>query len=348
MSRLVTVTVRSLFLSFGIAGLAAAQDPPPLESPSLEPSRAGAAPAATSDGGPRPGDAKPAAPAAAKPVRPAPPRPEFRPMLAIPGVTAPAGRPSAASRPTINAPVPSGNPPFSPPLEALPLPSELPTTRSAPGTSGFPLADLPSSTVPDALPRRADPLSTPRPAGSSGAVRPGSPTTQPLGDTIPLTIEPLDEWPSSERGSPGRPLAPRSMDGRSSGGPASRTIEPDDAPIAPRPAPRRGVGVLGRLFGPQPSPLPPAREESRPDSKPRRDADSERSPDPDTAARRRIERQIRATLGDKVRSVDVAVTGRNVTIVAQPSRFWLRRSVRRSLETLPALQGYRARIEVGE
>ncbi len=43
MSRLVAVTVRSLCLSLGLAGLAAAQEPPPLEPPSLEPPRAGAA-----------------------------------------------------------------------------------------------------------------------------------------------------------------------------------------------------------------------------------------------------------------------------------------------------------------
>jgi hypothetical protein len=64
--------------------------------------------------------------------------------------------------------------------------------------------------------------------------------------------------------------------------------------------------------------------------------------------KRRIEHQIRETLGDRVRSVEVRVTGRNVLIVAQPSRFWLRRTVRRSLESLPALQGYRTRIELAE
>ena len=42
------------------------------------------------------------------------------------------------------------------------------------------------------------------------------------------------------------------------------------------------------------------------------------------------------------------MTGRNVVIFAQPSRFWLRRAVRRSLETLPILQGYRVRIDVGD
>jgi hypothetical protein len=83
-------------------------------------------------------------------------------------------------------------------------------------------------------------------------------------------------------------------------------------------------------------------------SRPGRESESDRDADADTAAKRRIERQIRETLGDRVRSFEVHITGRNVMIVAQPSRFWLRRSVRRSLETLPALQGYRARIELSE
>ena len=134
------------------------------------------------------------------------------------------------------------------------------------------------------------------------------------------------------------------MDGRS---PDDRIrSRPDDDPISPRPAPRRGNGILGRFFGPPPPPLPSPRETPRADSKTRTDAESESGLDPDVIARRRIERQIRATLGDKVRSFEVRMTGRNVVVVAQPSHFWLRRSVRRSLETLPALQGYRARIEI--
>jgi hypothetical protein len=107
---------------------------------------------------------------------------------------------------------------------------------------------------------------------------------------------------------------------------------------------------LGRFFAPPPP--PPPREESpstsRSPSRPDREPHDEADADVDAVAKRRIERQIRATLGDRVRSFEVRVTGRNALIVAQPSRFWLRRSVRRSLETLPALQGYRARIELSE
>jgi hypothetical protein len=164
-----------------------------------------------------------------------------------------------------------------------------------------------------------------------------------------LTLEPIDEDASKELGSAGRNPPPRTSNGRPTGDPRSTRTPLDDEPISPQPAPRRGAGVLGRLFGLQPPPPPVPRPESRTDdAKPKRDSNAESDLDPDIVARRRIERQIRATLGDKVRSFEVQIDGRNVVVIAQPSRFWLRRSVRRSLETLPALQGYRARIEVSE
>jgi hypothetical protein len=62
--------------------------------------------------------------------------------------------------------------------------------------------------------------------------------------------------------------------------------------------------------------------------------------------KRRIEQQIRANLGDKVQGVAVRVSGRNVLIVAKPTRFWQKRGVYRALESLPALAGLRARIDL--
>jgi hypothetical protein len=60
----------------------------------------------------------------------------------------------------------------------------------------------------------------------------------------------------------------------------------------------------------------------------------------------KIERAIQDSLGDRLRSVEVRVSGRNVLIVAKPSRFWQKRTVRRMLETLPELAGFRARVDV--
>jgi hypothetical protein len=341
MSRL--VAVRSLYVFLAISGVAVAQEPPPLEPPSLEPPRAEAPQTTQPANAPKPVRPKPAtaAPTTA-------PKPEVRPMLAIPGVTAPASRPFVASRPPIIGPVQPGNPAVSPPPDALPLPSEFRPARSPSGPTGFPLNDDPSPPSLDALPPRSGPPALRGPSNAVGVPRPRA-STPPSGETIPLTIEPLDEEPSTGPRSAGRTPPPGMSNGRSTGGTRPSRPEPDDEPIDRRPTPRRGPGVLGRLFGLQPAPPPPPREEARTrDSKSKRDPGAESDPDPDLIARRRIERQIRATLGDKVRSVEVQVTGRNVVVIAQPSRFWLRRSVRRSLETLPALQGYRARIEISE
>ena len=354
MSRFVTVTVRSLCFILAIAGLAAAQEPPPLEPPPLEPPRASATetnqpePAST-PATPKAATPKPAASAQPNAARPTLPRADVRPMLAIPGITAPASRPSAAYRPPLAGPGRTGNPGVSPPLDALPLPSQFPPARSPLDSSGFPLTEGSSSPSLDAL----SPLSgrsMPRGASNPAVMsRSGALTATPPGETIPLTVEPLDEELSKDSKDAGRGARPRASNGRPNGGTSPTRIEPDDEPISPRPAPRRGTGVLGRLFGLQPAPLPPRRETPRSDdSKPKRGPDADSDLDPDLVARRRIDRQIRATLGDKVRSYDVQITGRNVVISAQPSRFWLRRSVRRSLETLPALQGYRARIEISD
>jgi hypothetical protein len=75
-----------------------------------------------------------------------------------------------------------------------------------------------------------------------------------------------------------------------------------------------------------------------------------RSGDPtaDAALKRRVERQIREAVGDRVRSYDVRVDGRDVTIWARTNRFWQRRGVRHALETLPALNGLKATVRVDE
>jgi hypothetical protein len=71
-------------------------------------------------------------------------------------------------------------------------------------------------------------------------------------------------------------------------------------------------------------------------------------PPSEVASKRRIETQVRDALGDRLRSVEVRVTGRNVLIVVKPSHFWHRRSIRRTLESLPVLDGYRVRIDVAD
>jgi hypothetical protein len=75
-------------------------------------------------------------------------------------------------------------------------------------------------------------------------------------------------------------------------------------------------------------------------------AEPRSDPAADAALKRRIEKQAVAAVGDKVRSVDVRVVGRSITIQAHGSRLFQRRAVKKSLEGLPGLSGYRAVVEV--
>jgi hypothetical protein len=106
--------------------------------------------------------------------------------------------------------------------------------------------------------------------------------------------------------------------------------------------------MLGRFF-------PPPRAQSRnraqtksAGEKTRQKAEDQPEPVTDSSVKKKIEKQIRDTLGDRVRSVEVRVSGRNVLVVARATRFWQKRTVRRVLETLPALDGYRARIDLDD
>jgi hypothetical protein len=106
-------------------------------------------------------------------------------------------------------------------------------------------------------------------------------------------------------------------------------------------------GMLGRILGQPPAGTP--RDGARNSAATSRAKANDR-PEPvtDAVVKGRIERQIRDTLGDKLQSVEVRVSGKNVLIVARPTRFWQKRGVRRSLETLPILAGYRARIDLDD
>ena len=314
------VMVRSLCVVLYFAGLATAQEPPPLEAPDLEPPKVNAPqsqqgttpkPASPKPATPKPTNSKPAASTQPRAAEATQPRPAAGPMLAIPGVTAPIARPRPAVRPQSVSPPQTGVSPFPSLMDAPPARSAAPITRPPSPSNGFP----PIEALPGPSPH----------------------------ETIPLTIEPLIDLPSPES-NPTRSPAPRPATRRTPGGGMTDKPVEEKESTTPRPAPRRSPGLLGRLFGFPPPPAQAPRSTSRSPS--RRDSESET--DAELVAKRRIERQIRETLGDRVSHFDVRITGRNAVIIAQPSRFWFRRSVRRSLEALPALEGYRARIELSD
>jgi hypothetical protein len=106
--------------------------------------------------------------------------------------------------------------------------------------------------------------------------------------------------------------------------------------------------MLGRIIQPPPAQTRGRGEANSSTERARPKAEAEPEAVTDASVKRKIEKQIRDALGDRVRSVEVRVSGRNILIVAQAARFWQKRFVRRALETLPALEGYRARIDLDD
>ena len=64
--------------------------------------------------------------------------------------------------------------------------------------------------------------------------------------------------------------------------------------------------------------------------------------------KRRIEKQAREAVGDRVRSIEVRVVGKNATVQARGVKLFQKKSVRKALENLPALTGLRTVIEVAD
>ena len=157
-------------------------------------------------------------------------------------------------------------------------------------------------------PRRVDQGPTP-PRRRAGSTSPWSWTGSPT-RSCPLPLAPA-------RLLDARPLRPSGAALDSSG----------DSP----PLPRSAVAVRRRRGATDP-------DEPKTKSDPAADAE----------LKRRIERQVREALGDRIKSAEVRVVGRNVAIRAEASRFWQRRGVRRTLESLPGLAGYRTTIDVGD
>ena len=68
----------------------------------------------------------------------------------------------------------------------------------------------------------------------------------------------------------------------------------------------------------------------------------------ESSLKRRIERQAREAVGERARSIEVRVVGKNAVVQAHGVKFYQKRAVRKSLETIPALSGLRSTIEVGD
>jgi hypothetical protein len=221
--------------------------------------------------------------------------------------------------PTLPPPVEAPASPETGPVLVVPGVPSSASPRSRPGLSAPELC--PPAAVDD-VPALIGPSEMPDP-GLVGSPRPDPPAST---SRVEIPLE-LDEVPE-----PLVPTPPR----------IRPTPRRDEAP----PPVRRGPRIFGR-FAPPPAFI------GRGSRTTSRDADSDEpkaksDPAADAELKRRIERQVREAVGDRVRSVEVRVVGRNVAIRAEASRFWQRRSVRRTLESLPGLAGYRTAIDVGD
>ena len=117
--------------------------------------------------------------------------------------------------------------------------------------------------------------------------------------------------------------------------------DPEKDGPAPAPASSRRNSLFGGRLLPRGGTMSPP-SDSAIKAEPRSD------PAADAAIKRRIERQAREVIGDRARTIDVRVVGRDITIRAHGTRLWQRRTVRHLLEGLSGLSGYRSTVEVND
>jgi len=262
----------------------------------------------------------------------------LRVVLACAATTAVAEEPLALTAPALSAPSePTGELP--PAIEARPGPDPgsvlavpgIPIPgRAAAARPRLPVPDPTAPAVSDRPPALIGPVEMPAPPPAR-PMAPGQPRP-PARLNRPLVLESVPApglrgpSPATNR-DPGRPA------------PGPRATSPTTDPLPNR----RPSGFLGRLL----SPPPPTHSERQTLERDGAAAEESR-PDPaaDAAMKRRVEHQVREAVGDRVRFVEVRVSGRHVSISARPARFWQRRGVRRALESLPGLDGYRTTVEV--
>ena len=113
----------------------------------------------------------------------------------------------------------------------------------------------------------------------------------------------------------------------------------------PSPAPVQAPARRPRIFGFLGSAPTPAPVQSSP---PRRAFAGDSIPAAESALKRRIERQARDVVGNRARSVEVRLEGKDATIHVAGAKLFQRRPLRKQLEAIPALAGLRSTIEINE
>ncbi|WZP00023.1 hypothetical protein EP7_001640 [Isosphaeraceae bacterium EP7] len=251
----------------------------------------------------------------------------------LPPLTAPADLPAPAEATALPELPPA-------PAQAEPDPS---SSRSLPGLPLYPGPRRPPTRrSPTLQARAASSAELPALDGPAEMTEGTSSTPAPKADTAPFTIQP-GRGANLPPGSSRRPLIIESE----VGGPTS---ELDDLDRIPPPRGGRNLAPIppverrSRFFGMVPPAMtntPKSIEDPAPN-----EPDLDSDPAADAALKRRIEKTAKEVVGTKVRTIDVSVIGHKITIRAHGTRLLQRRAVRRTLEGLPPIAGYRTQIEV--
>ncbi len=201
-----------------------------------------------------------------------------------------------------------------------------------------------------------EPPTRPRPASVVTQPRTVSPATgSASGGDLPVLFGPA-EMPEPAPSRRGVDVSPRTR------GPVVResaprlTLETEALPPSetrPKPPVAPSAGWRSRWFGrggDAPSTMPLANPTARPPLTSTAEGSLAAATDPaaDSALKRRVEREIRQAVGSHLRSLEVLVVDRRVIVQASALRFWQRRALRRSIETLPSLAGTRASVHVDD
>lgn len=302
-----------------------------------------ASPAPAGDDGPPPltlpGEVAPAGDLPAPKPAPSSPKDPLRPSTnLLRPRTAPPGPTRAPKPASTRAPKPAPASPSPPLLEPAGA------SDAASFSDGPPLLDGPSEGPPPLDgPSEIRPLPNRR---SSGPMPGGSISTRRLGRSAPPLEEPIPDAPPSLLSEPApsgllEPVPSGELeplpDGPEPGRDLDR-IEPRERPDPPPPA-RRRLGIF-----------PPSAFRARPGTGPNSSIRVEPRSDPaaDASLKRRIEAKVNEAVGDRGRDVEVRVVDRDVVVRVRVDRFWNRRGVRRTIENLPALAGYKAKVEIDD
>ena len=255
--------------------------------------------------------------------------------------SSPALRPRLQPRPLPPSQAPVLNTPVSPPVTetgpVLEPPLTEPVSSSPPTGVRLESPELNEVPLLDQEVALPDPIETP-PALLQGArSNSGRPALKPNSsepETLELDIDnELDDRPSLDLSD--RDPAPKLLGRQNQKGSDAGTRNHDDLPLDFG-TKRKGLLSRMRPGGAEPRSIIPAP----------RDPDLPSDADQDLAFRRQVDRAVRVAGAPHIKSQDILVKNRQVWIRLKADRFWNRRILRKSIESLPILSGYELLLDV--